>query len=134
MGLHEKVEAGPEIPLFLAELRKTAFARIYSADKNIAIFLGRPPRISKKFCSFQIPLDLGSEALDSEGKRWGDHLQLDDRGWNTTNQINYVADTRWAALSAVIKEDILELFLGPRLGDLTEKIKYASEPAITSGY
>lgn len=77
-------------------VRKTAFARIYSADKNIAIFLGRPPRMSKRFCHFQIP----SSFPESYG---------DDVEWDPEAKPSYTGDTRWSALCASLKEEILEL-------------------------
>jgi hypothetical protein len=56
LGFHENIEAKSNAPPFLTDLRKTVFARAFSGDKNVAIFLGRPPRMSKKFAHFQIPL------------------------------------------------------------------------------
>ncbi|KAJ5748421.1 uncharacterized protein N7511_010117 [Penicillium nucicola] len=94
LGYHENIEAKPGIPKFLMELRKTAFARIYSADKNIAIFLGRPPRMNKRFCHFQIPSCKNApNSLD----------------WTADAEAGYGADTRWSALCASLKEEIWEL-------------------------
>lgn len=45
LGYHEKLDNYPDCPLFLTELRKAVSARVYSGDKNVAIFLGRPPRM-----------------------------------------------------------------------------------------
>ncbi|KAJ5130432.1 uncharacterized protein N7515_006471 [Penicillium bovifimosum] len=94
LGYHENIETKPNIPPFLQELRKTAFARIYSADKNIAIFLGRPPRMNKRFCHFQIP---------------SCHNAPHSRAWSSDAQAGYRADTRWSALCASLKEEIWEL-------------------------
>lgn len=80
------------------ELRKTAFARIYSADKNIAIFLGRPPRMSKRFCHFQIP------SCQTEVKPGGSA-----NDWAPDAKAGYRADTRWSALCASLKEEVWEL-------------------------
>lgn len=49
LGYHEQI--GNKSPPFLSNLRKAAFARAYSADKNIAVFLGRPPRLHRKYRS-----------------------------------------------------------------------------------
>jgi hypothetical protein len=76
------------------ELRKTAFARIYSADKNIAIFLGRPPRMNKRFCHFQIPSCRNAQ---------------NSLEWTVDAEAGYGADTRWSALCASLKEEIWEL-------------------------
>lgn len=80
------------------ELRKSAFARIYSADKNIAIFLGRPPRMNKRFCYFQIP----SCHISAPSRR-------DTNDWDPDCQPGYRADTRWSALCASLKEEVWEL-------------------------
>ncbi|KAH8423082.1 fungal specific transcription factor domain-containing protein [Aspergillus melleus] len=95
LGYHENIETKTETPPFLMKVRKTAFARIYSADKNIAIFLGRPPRMSKRFCHFQIP----SSSPDSQG----------NTEWDTDAMPSYTEETRWSALCASLKEEILEL-------------------------
>lgn len=56
LGYHEKIdELTSDIPAFAAELRRACFARVYAGDKSLAIFLGRPPRIGKEYCHFQIP-------------------------------------------------------------------------------
>ena len=31
---------------------------MYAVDKLMATFVGRPPRISRRYCSVQVPLDL----------------------------------------------------------------------------
>ncbi|PLB45480.1 hypothetical protein P170DRAFT_449171 [Aspergillus steynii IBT 23096] len=96
LGYHENVETKTDAPPFLMKLRKTAFARVYSADKNIAIFLGRPPRMSKRFCHFQIP----SSFPESHGN---------EAEWNPEAKPSYTEETRWSALCASLKEEILEL-------------------------
>lgn len=98
LGYHENNEVKADIPPFLIDLRKAAFARIYSADKNIAIFLGRPPRMNKRFCHFQIPscdLDTRSSYKNNE--------------WDPNTVAGYRADSRWSALCASLKEEIWEL-------------------------
>lgn len=99
LGYHENLEAKPGIPRFLMELRKAAFARIYSADKNIAIFLGRPPRMNKRFCHFQIP---SCQTSGGSTSRTGIE-------WDPDARAGYRSDTRWSALCASLKEEIWEL-------------------------
>ncbi|KAJ5798632.1 uncharacterized protein N7503_007928 [Penicillium pulvis] len=96
LGYHEDIDSKNDVPFFLKQLRKTAFARIYSADKNVAIFLGRPPRMTKRFCFFQIPLS----SSEMQG-----HSEL----WDMNEKASYQAETRWSALCASLKEEILEL-------------------------
>lgn len=100
LGYHQQMEIDSSTPAFLIELRRTAFARAYSADKNISIFLGRPPRIHRKYCRFNLPRVDGEliGPLSSGLHQWKEGMKFD-----------YVADTQWSALCAVLKEDILDL-------------------------
>lgn len=95
LGYHQELECNGPVPQFLKSIRQAAFASSYSADKNVSIFLGRPPRISRKFCHFR---QLSLDAYYSH--EWGPETRLD-----------LFADARWAALCAILKEDIIvELF------------------------
>lgn len=112
LGYHEDIDAKPDTPPFLIQLRKTAFARIYSADKNVAIFLGRPPRMTKRFCYFQIPSDYAG-------------LKQDVGYWSPDTPASYNAETRWSALCASLKEEILELARDKNHQASMERIRYA---------
>ncbi|KAL7914397.1 hypothetical protein GGI35DRAFT_467506 [Trichoderma velutinum] len=79
LGYHQQLEQDPTIPVFLTVLRRSAFARAYSADKNVSIFLGPPPRIHRKYCRI-------------------------------AHNYNYIFETQWTALCAILKEEILDLF------------------------
>ena len=123
LGYHENIHAKSDAPPFLIELRKTAFARAYSGDKNVAIFLGRPPRMSKRFAYFQIPSG-GTNLEDNESSADGETATFE---WEPTSVMNYRTGTRWSALCAFITEDILELLHSGHRSD-SAKIRYASEP------
>lgn len=107
LGYHEKIDQdASQLPEFIVELHKAAFARIYAADKNLAIFLGRPPRIIKAYCNCQLPSNIPGLWSDSTPSRDGDRQHEPDDFEN----INYTADTRCSAMFASLKEDILALF------------------------
>ncbi|KAJ4865317.1 fungal specific transcription factor domain-containing protein [Trichoderma breve] len=121
LGYHEKIdEDSYNIPLFVAELRRSCFARIYAADKSLAIFLGRPPRIMKEFCYFQLPTKFVSvwEEPDNMEKSGGSPIsspmitgrERDVEEHNSEQVLNYTSDTFCSALFAVIKEEVLQLF------------------------
>ncbi|KAL6874613.1 hypothetical protein HDV57DRAFT_237261 [Trichoderma longibrachiatum] len=119
LGYHEKIDQdSSDIPLFVAELRRSCFARIYAADKSLAIFLGRPPRIMKEFCYFQLPTKFTSLWEDSGGVGKTSTSPLSspmitgrDADESHNDQVlNYTSDTFCSALFAVIKEEILQLF------------------------
>lgn len=102
MGYHEDLEAKLDVPPFLTEMRKTASARIYSADKNLAIFLGRPPRMCKRFCHLHLP----SSWIGFETLVYGHTPSTDG---DEDIKATYCGDTRWSAICASLKEDIMEM-------------------------
>jgi hypothetical protein len=121
IGYHEDVEkTKPPIPTFLAELRKTAWATMYSADKNIALFLGRPPRMSKRFCHFQLPSPpKGSERIGNPR-----HIQGESPTSELDTPVSYRAGIRWATICASLKEDIMELLRDKQREDFNSKARY----------
>lgn len=119
MGYHERTNASADVSPFIVELRKTAFARVYSADKNFAILLGRSPRMSKRFCHFQTP---------KPQKVSDNHCQISEehdstQKWDSNAEACYRADSRWSALCASLKEDILVMLLGDRRDVCDENIR-----------
>ncbi|KAI2607917.1 hypothetical protein GGR54DRAFT_633195 [Hypoxylon sp. NC1633] len=110
MGLHQGVKAGGRPPFFLAEIRKRLFAQAYSGEVGVATLLGRPPRISYRYCNFQPPLDLSVAQLLLEGDDLALAIaSLDERGFNTTGKIRRVTwMITWQGF-ARLREEILDL-------------------------
>lgn len=108
LGYHEKIEPGPKTPVFLAELRKSAFARIYSDDKNVAVFLGRPPRLNRTFCHFQLPRD-PPDFIKDRGNVQSENSDEDQAMFDQDEEITYTTGIRWTALCALQKERIIDL-------------------------
>ncbi len=50
MGLHQGIKTDRETPFFLAEIRKRAMIAAYCIEVSVATFLGRPPRLSYRYC------------------------------------------------------------------------------------
>ena len=102
LGYHQQqTEAFRSAPPFLRELRQIAFCRTYSADKNVSIFLGRPPRILRKFCQFYLP-GTPTQPTQRASRR--------PAVWDSTEKPNFATDSKWAAVCGILKEDILDLF------------------------
>ncbi|KPM45974.1 hypothetical protein AK830_g722 [Neonectria ditissima] len=126
LGYHEKIdETTSNIPLFVAELRKATSARVYAADKSLAIFLGRPPRIVKAYCIFQLPANLPNiwdtgDATTAAGQD-AERTVVGETSSNDLEVINYTADTRCSARFAWLKEDVLGLFRHRMSPDQVEK-------------
>lgn len=134
LGYHEKIDEDMHnIPIFLAELRRACFARIYAADKSLAIFLGRPPRIVREYCFFQLPTYLGVRN-DEYAAGFDNPTQssLSNANWgisgptqNDPEPINYTADTRCSAFFASLKEEVLLMFRKRHLNE-TRRIRSAN--------
>ena len=134
LGYHEKVdEKVPTIPKYLVELRKAALARIYTGDKSLAIFLGRPPRIVRPYCLLQIPSY--TQALWSNDNNTLNEVDetsaLYDPSqsgtspftFRDTDPISRTADTCCAALFACFKEEILGFFRGHTANHRAERAR-----------
>lgn len=94
LGYHEKVNLNALVPATLGGLRSAAFCRAYSADKNVSIFLGRPPRMHRKHSSLRMSPDTIPLLFNDVPP--GDEFQ-------------YVQETRWTVACAILKERVLDL-------------------------
>lgn len=128
-GLHETVKEKEYLPFFLTQLRQQIFARIYGSDISFAVFLGRPPRVSKRFCYTSMPLDIEEDTYSLVGDILDQELaHLDRNGWNTLGQIRKSAVIRWSMITSMIREDALETLLGRNLTNVPQRIGYVSTP------
>lgn len=122
MGLHQGNQVDDETPFFLAEWRKKIFMSAYGHDKSIATFLGRPPRLSYRYCKMEQPLDLSDDQLFLEGPELDAALStLDANGWNTTGNLNRTTWKRVWFQHCRIREDILEIALGSGDEDISQQ-------------
>ncbi|KAH7149906.1 putative Zn(II)2Cys6 transcription factor [Dactylonectria estremocensis] len=104
LGYHQDTKNSAQCPAFLRDLRQAVFARAYSADKNISIFLGRPSRIHRQHCLLRLP------GQDTETSMSSPYFSQEWPDWGLQEQFDYKADTHWYTLCAVVKEEILHLF------------------------
>lgn len=135
LGYHEKIaEDVSAIPPHICQLRKAALSRIYTGDKSLAIFLGRPPRIVKTYCFLQLPRHHpgiwskdGASSAEAETETSDNRDMSQNRPeahvFRDTDPINCIADTSCAALFASLKEEILELFRNQDLHQRVEKAR-----------
>ena len=111
LGLHR--ESTSAAPFMVSELRRRAFASAFIADKQIATFTGRPPRLSRRYSNCQLPLDLDDVQLMSDGEERSRMLQaLDAQGWNK-KEFTHATHLRGFMIMSLIRDEILELCLGP---------------------
>ena len=107
-----EIQVDAKTPFWLSEMRKRTFAIAYCFDKDISGFLGRPPKLPRKYCSMQLPLDMRPETLTlPEGQLAEELDKLDEHGWNTMNVFLATTQVRCALISNMITEDILEFLL-----------------------
>lgn len=109
-------------------IRRAALARAYSADKNWAIFLGRPPRLFKRFCRLHAALkQTAFPDDDDEEDRVSNNLSPSTRGllhWRKDSEMSIWAETRWTAACASLKEEILEMFNDDIRENFPDKVRY----------
>lgn len=117
------MQTGHGLPFFLVELRKRIFARLYGSDISLATFLGRPPRMSRRFCCINYPLDVEQDTYFLTGDALQQALgALDPSGWNTMGHIRQSASLRWSIVTSMIREDALELLLGRNIVETQQRI------------
>ncbi|ROV93166.1 hypothetical protein VMCG_08741 [Cytospora schulzeri] len=112
MGLHQGIKADKDVPFFLAELRKRSFMCAYYQEISIASFLGRPPRLSYRYCTIDPPLDLTEKQLLQTGPELAATLAtLDENGYNTAGVFQNATWRRSYAHCAMRREDVVDLSL-----------------------
>ncbi|KAJ1334936.1 chromatin structure-remodeling complex subunit RSC3/30 [Microdochium nivale] len=115
MGLHEPEAPGSErhVPFFLAELRKRTFASSFAQEVGLATFLGRPPRLSYRYCRFKPASGLTNEEILLPTRERTELLtRLDAHGFRKDGVMNEQAFRKiWWTLTPR-REDILDLSLG----------------------
>jgi hypothetical protein len=121
-GLHENAQTGSNIPFYLSELRRRIFGRMYAIDISLATFLGRPPRMSKRFCCIDLPQDINALAYSQtiENQMLS---PIDACGWNTAGHVRNTAVLRWSTITAMIREDTLQVLLGRNVPNVEQSIR-----------
>lgn len=120
-GLHQEIKESVDVPFWLTEFRRRSVGVIYGIDKMMSVFLGRPPRISERYCSITNPLDLDFEDLAEDAPELAKKLASIDKGtgWNVDGKMRKSSHTRCFVIINRIREDILELSLGRSVDDVS---------------
>ncbi len=120
LGLHREAELAyspipTSSPSFTeSEFRRRLFCYIFIGDKQLATFMGRPPTLSRRYVTCYMPLDLS----DAQMMAGGEELQkiknrLNADGWSPDGECYPNTITRSWMMMALIRDEILELSLGP---------------------
>lgn len=96
----------------MLECRRRQFAATYQLDKNLATFLGRPPRIPLRYCDCRMPLDISDEALAADGLGLNSPQEvIDSRGWNINGLFQRSSWLRVRFIVNTFRDEILEVSL-----------------------
>jgi hypothetical protein len=124
-GLHQEGKGASNLPFWLNESRRRALGTAYSVDKLLCTFVGRPPRISQRYCTIVPPLDLEFEELTYLGADLDRALSnIGDDGWNRDTNRRMSVYQRCFVRVAILREQVLELSLGPVQENMMEKARY----------
>ncbi|PIB01379.1 hypothetical protein CB0940_02221 [Cercospora beticola] len=132
LGLNEEVLAGLKVPGWLADLRRAIFAVTYGADKHNAVFTGRPPRLNRNFCCFQLPCGpVGSTRSVPEEFVESGRYTLSDLPLAQDAALDNSSAIRWMAICALLKEEALELLRRPNCPNRSQAIDTLITQAIS---
>lgn len=119
-GIHQQNH--PNLPFWLREVRRRCLGTAYALDKSLCMFLGRPPRIARQYCVIDVPLDLEDDELLLEGEALQACLKkLGPDGWKVNPKDSDSNWTRPFLIQALVREEVLEISLGPPQANLRER-------------
>ncbi|KLO79029.1 uncharacterized protein LW93_4352 [Fusarium fujikuroi] len=110
-GLHDnRAKSSPHMSSVPTEIRRRIGCQVFVVDKFLATFVGRPPLLTRRFCSIKSPLDLEESALLSDKETFQRRSQLlDQDGWNTDGRIYSSSLLRVRMMIALARDEILEV-------------------------
>lgn len=124
LGFHRGFEDGESGPPYLVELRKRVVSLAYELDKEFATFVGRPPHLSRRYCTVDLPLDLPDSIIEGPAELFeAAKAKLDENGWCRDVMFNPASGLRAFVLLSMIREEVLELSLGPTLPNIAQQAR-----------
>ncbi|KAH8898343.1 hypothetical protein GQ53DRAFT_742414 [Thozetella sp. PMI_491] len=112
-GWHLGSRPSANLPFFLAETRNRVVAFTYSMEIGIAAFLGRPPRLSYRYCNVPKPMDLTDRQISLPEHELAKVLaDLDEHGNHKNGRITRMTYYRCCFGLYPRREDIVDLALG----------------------
>ncbi|OKL57725.1 hypothetical protein UA08_07127 [Talaromyces atroroseus] len=114
LGVHRETQGSSSIPPFLAQMRKRLFSASYRIDKNIATFLGRPPRLSSKHSDCGLPLCIDDDMFNASTHAFNQAINdTDEQGWRVQPTFCPTAWIRLQCSIAMFREEILDISIMP---------------------
>ena len=114
LGFHADKPTIDYQPSLCSETRRTVAALAFIVDKDIAIFTGRPPQISRRFMTTPPPLDFKEGDLhphQNADERAAAVKLLDSYGWNTDGKPHGYSCVRTRFMIALLRDEIIEIAL-----------------------
>lgn len=112
LGLHREPKEDYPENFMASELRKRQFIGVFVTDKTMAAMSGRPPLLSRRYSTCQLPLDISEDELIAEEPRLSEiKSKLDSHGWNTSGEVYPSTWARGLLLMNIIREEVLEITL-----------------------
>lgn len=101
-------------PPQLIEIRKHAVAAAFELDKQTSTFVGRPPRLTKRFCVLESPADVPDSALGGSTEAFeAAKRSIGPSGWNAEENVFPATMQRATIEVYTVRELALELALSP---------------------
>ncbi|OKL60711.1 hypothetical protein UA08_03987 [Talaromyces atroroseus] len=124
LGFHKGFKGAESGPPYLVELRKRVIALAHERDKGLATFVGRPPRLSRRYYAVDLPLDLPDSIIIGPVEHFeAARAKLDENGWSGDVMVNPVSRLRAILLLSMIREEVLELSLGPPMPNIAQQAR-----------
>ncbi|KAH8678462.1 hypothetical protein BX600DRAFT_452094 [Xylariales sp. PMI_506] len=99
-------------PTLASEYKRRLFAQIFNNDKLGVMYTGRPPMLSRRYCSVPLPLDIQDEDFIGDAETLSRAAaSLDEHGWNTQGAIYPSTIIRARAMIAYIRDEIFDIAL-----------------------
>lgn len=116
---------GASEPMASTEARRRVVCQIFIVDKFLATFVGRPPLLTRRYCSVKLPLDLDDTILLSDKETFQRQLlRLDADGWDMEGRLHPSSILRVRTMIALIRDELLEIGLSFTGNHDIDKIMY----------
>lgn len=125
LGVHRDTKKSTEISPFLCQMRKRLFAASYRIDKNIATFLGRPPRLPLKHSDCGLPLCIDDKIYGASNDVFVQAMEnVNKEGWSLKPIFHSAVWLRLRCLNAFFREEILDISLMPSNAKTAEQLRF----------
>ncbi|GJN69445.1 fungal specific transcription factor [Purpureocillium lilacinum] len=132
LGLHITPRSDSQHTSLTREIGRRLFAHVYVLDKVAAVTTGRPPMLSRRYCSTPLPLDVSdSFILQIHGQVNMNDISVcanvNAHGWSRTGEILNATIMRARVLMARVRDEILEIALDADEGMNVERLRYLQD-------